>query len=846
MVKLLRKIALPILGICLTFNVSSQKLGFAEVLAENPDTPTTFCVPNNIQNTDLLHKENIAIKYAGGDWLFITTTPQWINEHKSNGSLTDFYFEFAPPALMGDSARFFHFVDPVLEGIGGLQRAYTGKDVIIGVVDTGVDFNHPDLQDANGNTRVLRYWDHTVATGPAPMPYNYGTVWDSAAINNGTCTSLDNHSHGTTVVGQAAGNAAANGTNKGVAPEADIIMVESNFNASNWTLTIADACDYIFKVADSLGKPAIVNLSLGTYLGSHDGNDPASIAIEQMLDAKNGRLVVAAAGNSGFQLPYHVRNDITADTSFTWLVNNPAGSFGPNTIFFDLWSDVSEATFDFGFAADQITPSYSLRGSTAFYGATSSLGTVILDTIWSGSNRIATLQVYTEIVSGNYNMQVLFTAVDSTAYRYRFMTTGSGSYDLWSGQWLGFNNLETNLPTAVEMPAIVNYVLPDTLQSIVSSWNCSEKVISVANMGNRNAYQRCNGTQYNTNPPVTPGKISGSSSKGPNRHNLIKPDIAAAGEVSLTTSPMWMVNNPAVYCSVLDTGGFHGRNGGTSIAAPVISGIAALYFEHCSNASYMDFFNDLTATAYTDGFTGTVPNNECGYGKAHALDLMLSTEYVANITGPAGICEDSIDLSITTSATLGSVLWSDGFNGLVNTVFTPDNYSASIVDVRSCPAETDTLSVVQFAVPTITPITIGVNQLSVIASDSYQWTLNGIDLPGETNPTLIIAPPYGVYTCYTVSPDGCKVESDAVQFGVGISENIAQNVTLFPNPTDEYFKISSEDEVINVSLISADGRVIPVAITNGNQVDMSKISRGLYQVIVVTSRGTLITKISRM
>ena len=846
MVKLLRQISLTFFGITLLFSVNAQKLGFAEVLEKTPLEPTTFCVPNNLQNADLLQQERVTVKYGSNEWLFITTTPQWINQQTQNGSLTDFYFEFAPPALMGDSARFFHFVDPVLNGTNGLQQSYTGKDVIIGVIDTGVDFNHPDLQNANGSTRVLRYWDHTVTTGPAPMPYNYGTVWDSASINNGTCTSLDNHSHGTTVVGQAAGNAFANGTQKGVAPEADIIMVESNFNAANWTLTIADACDYIFKVADSLGKPAIINLSLGTYLGSHDGNDPASIAIENMLDAKNGRVVVAAAGNSGFQLPYHVRNDITADTSFTWFVNNPSGSFGPNTIFFDLWSDVSEATFDFGFAADQVSPSYSLRGSTSFYGATSSLGTAIVDTIWSGTNQLATFQVFTQIVSGNYNMQVLFTQVDSTAYNYRFMTTGSGSYDLWSGQWIGLNNIVTNIPSAAVMPSIVNYVLPDTLQSIVSSWNCSEKVISVANMGNRTSYQRCNGTQYNTNPPVTPGKLSGSSSKGPNRHNVIKPDISAAGEVSLTTSPMWMVNNPAVYCTVLDTGGYHGRNGGTSIAAPVISGIAALYFEHCNDASYSDFFNDLTSTAYTDGFTGTVPNNAYGYGKAHALDLMLSTEYVASVSGPAGICSDSIDLSINTLATMGTALWSDGYNGLVTTIIAPGNYSASLMDVRSCTAQTDTLSVVQFIVPTITPITIGTNLLTAIASDSYQWTLNGSDLPGATNSSLVISPPYGIYTCYTISTDGCKVETDAVQLGLSVSEFNLHNVLLYPNPTENTFTISGSENILSLSLIGADGRVIPTVLSNGNQVDISHLSKGLYQVVIITSQGIVITKISRM
>ncbi len=86
----------------------------------------------------------------------------------------------------------------------------------------------------------------------------------------------------------AASNGLANGTNKGFAPESDLIIVETDFNqtVNNWKLTIADACDYIFKVADSLGKPAVINLSLGDYYGTHDATDPAAELIETLLDEK--------------------------------------------------------------------------------------------------------------------------------------------------------------------------------------------------------------------------------------------------------------------------------------------------------------------------------------------------------------------------------------------------------------------------------------------------------------------------------------------------------------------------------------------------------------------------------
>src|SRR5690606_11464448 len=161
-----------------------------------------------------------------------------------------------------------------------------------------------DLKNSDGTTRVLRIWDQSTSTGGTVSPYGYGLVWNKAQIDAGLCTQMDNDAHGTTVVGAASGNGLSTGYNYGVAPESDIIMIKTKFNNPNWAQTVADACDYIFKVADSLGKPAVVNLSVGDYMGSHDGLDPAALAIDQLL-LEDGRIVVAACGNSGAKGKYH-------------------------------------------------------------------------------------------------------------------------------------------------------------------------------------------------------------------------------------------------------------------------------------------------------------------------------------------------------------------------------------------------------------------------------------------------------------------------------------------------------------------------------------------------------------
>jgi hypothetical protein len=688
-------IALISLFSCFSIHtVNAQKFGFKEILKNHPDEITVFCVPNSVSHLKLLEKENISIKYKSSNWIFINAAPSWIDKHKKEGSLSDYYFEFAPPVALGDSARAAHFVNEVHAGDMPLGVPYTGKGVIIGVVDQGIDFLHEDFLDENGKTRVLRYWDHTVSGPNPPTPYGYGQLWDSTAINNGTCTSTETGTaHGSTVAGMAVGDGSANGSNKGMAPDANIVIVETNFNLPNWSLSIADACDYIFKVADSLGMPAIVNLSLGSYLGSHDGNDPATEYIESLVDEKPGRIVVCAAGNSGLKGKYHQQSSVSLDTNFVWFLNNPSASLGANTIFFDLWSDVSDATYDFALGADTPGPSYDFRGRTNFHGAQSSIGVTIFDTIWNGTNRIATFEAYTELIDGAYHLQMVVTNVDSTNYLYRFETKGSGKYDLWSGAWLGFNDMVSSTPTPVEMPAIIYYKLPDAEQTIVSAWNCSEKIVSVGNVVNRSGHIDNNGNPYVNADPTPPGKICPKSSVGPTRHNLIKPDISAAGEVSLTAGPLWALANP-IYNSLIDSGGMHIRNGGTSMASPVVAGIAGLYLERCRYATYNDFLTDIKNTAIIDSYTGLVPNNNYGFGKINAfLTLQETTLPIQPIISING----SNELTSTTENQYQWFLNNDTIIGENAQTYTPQlpfgDYTVLVINNDGCTNTSDPITI---------------------------------------------------------------------------------------------------------------------------------------------------------
>lgn len=812
---------------------------------------TTFCVPNDSVTHALLKKDKIAEKYETASWIFISASPKWIDQITRSGELKNYYFEFAPPMALSDTAVVRHHALEVHQGIGGLSSSFTGKDVIVGIVDEGLDWSNPDFIDSTGKTRVLRYWDHSTNVGGAiPAPYYYGIVWDSAAINTGLCTSTENSTaHGTTVAGIATGNGRANGTNTGFAPDADLIIVETNFNLENWTLTIADACDYIFKVADSLGKPAVVNLSLGSYLGSHDGNDPASEYIESLLMQKNGRVVVCAAGNSGAWGKYHVHGDLDADTSFVWMLPNPSSQLGPNTIYMDLWTDSLSAGWDYALGANKSSGSFAERASTIYRASDLQAGGTIYDTLWNGSNRIATVEIYPEYIDHNLHIQFYFSHVDSTNYFFSLKTTGGGNFDAWTGSShpsIQLNDMVTVIPSFTQYAPIFNYLMPDSLQTVVSSWNCSEKVISVGNVKNRIGHFDKNGNWYNGYGDfIAVGQLSRNSSKGPNRHNVIKPEVSASGDVTLGSAPLWMVNNPA-YNAALDINGWHARNGGTSMASPCVAGIAALYLEKCSRASYATFRNDLINTSQPDQFTGTIPNNAYGYGKPHALNLLLSNEFSAALTGDSGMCATPIPLTATSSSILSTAFWSNDSIGTSVYIASPGNYWADVYNNKGCKTRSDTITVVQLAGLPILPITQLGNTLITSSFSNYQWTLNGVDIPGATSSTLVITPPYGTYTCYCVSPEGCISETPPYTVLAGLTENSLSSIRIYPNPSHDVISISTSLPIISIEFKDATGRVVHPEKTSDSQWSFNKLARGLYEVTITTTTEKFFSKIMRL
>lgn len=596
-------------------------------------------LPVQLSNTSLLadlSRYDATHTLSAGGWHTVRIPAKYIPDLAADERVSKIYFSSVKGQVLNDTMVINNRVTPIHTGNMPLNKVYKGNGVILGLLDTGIEINHPDFKDSNGNTRILRIWDQN-APYDGINPYGYGKVWEAAYIDAGLCTHDDApqyFGHGSIVTGIAAGNGLAVGKFSGVAPEADIVLVAIDFTAPNWTSIVADATHFVYSTADTENKPCAINASIGTYGGSHDGSDPGAIAIDSMIKAKNGRSFVCAAGNAGHVF-YHLGYPVTSDTTFTWFqVNNGNTIMGVPGVCFELWADTAAFSgVSFAFGADKVSPTYSFRGRTAFDNIQNRLNITFDDTIKNNlGQKIAHLQTWAEVIGDKYLLQLFMPQPDSNTYYFRLELTGNGMFDVWSDSWMGFAKMvKTNLPTPGQFPPIIYYRQPDTLKTIVGSFTCLPTTITVANYTNRSTYM-----DYNNNLQVmafTPGAISATSSIGPTRTGMQKPDIGASGDITLSSSRLatvaaMIVSEPFKVAQ----GGMHNRNGGTSLASPVVAGTAALYLEKCPEASWQEIKQAITGTAYTDGFTGAVPNYRWGFGKTDAFAALLSSTTTITIT----------------------------------------------------------------------------------------------------------------------------------------------------------------------------------------------------------------------
>lgn len=231
----------------------------------------------------------------------------------------------------------------------------TGTNVLLGCIDSGIQYTHPAFLTPTGDTRIAAIWDQTLTADDAPVFPGYGRVFRKTEIQralNGAAPfrivpSRDDTGHGTALAGIAAGSPDAGASFCGAAPQAEIAVVKVQ-PAKPYLLTqaclqpeaevyaetdILSGIQWLLSLSRELELPLVICLGLQTWQGSHDGDS----ALEKTIDyfsGSPGLCFVTGTGNEADAQHHHsFRTDSDLQASVELLAEDAQGSFSA-----ELWA----------------------------------------------------------------------------------------------------------------------------------------------------------------------------------------------------------------------------------------------------------------------------------------------------------------------------------------------------------------------------------------------------------------------------------------------------------------------------------------------------------------------------
>jgi len=503
----------------------------------------------------------------------------------------------------------------------GLKQKYFGDSVIIGIVDQGFDYTHPTFYDTTGTRlRILRAWEQGNDQGPAPSGFSYGTEITGPDALLAKQYS-DAESHGTHVAGIAGGSGFLTPGNqyRGVAPDANLIFVRIGNSAS----AVTDGINYIFQQAASAGKPAVVNLSLGSHIGPHDGTSLMDQAIDNLVGP--GKIVAGAAGNEG-GTPLHIHHAFNSDTIRTAVDfenRDPVYNYGR----IEHWGS---ANSDFSVALRILDQSLNVIATTPFYKASENPSGNNWQLLGDDTLKYSVTGVGSSVLNQKPNLLVMVNGVKKKYIVVLNVTSPNSQVDIWN-DGLGVGASFVGAPQ-------LGYIAGDTKCTMGEIGGTSKKIITVGAYTTKYTFQNIKGQTMTSTDSLD--RIAYFSSRGPTADGRTKPEITAPGEqlVSSVNSfdPSYDENNDQVVMKVEDgsTGWFFAAMQGTSMATPLTSGVIALMLQANRNMGPEQVKNILQESARTDTYTGTIDpggSNTWGWGKIDAQKAVLTASGASGI-----------------------------------------------------------------------------------------------------------------------------------------------------------------------------------------------------------------------
>ena len=520
---------------------------------------------------------------------------------------------------------------PVYSG-EGLPQAYTGRGVVMGIMDVGFDLTHPNFFDTTGNDyRIGALWDQ-LSVDTLDTEYYVGADYVGREALLSYAHSRDGLilTHGTHTLGCAAGSGA--GTDyRGVAPESDICLVN---NAVSSDLPLIDSVNvykytyatdalgfkYIFDYADAHQQPCVISFSEGSPQDFR-GYDILYNAVLDSLTSYPGHIIVSSAGNDGYYNTFFHKPAGQASAG-AFLRGTRSGcdftlkSAQPFKLRLKAYVDsqiheacisLPEELSEEGLFSDTLTLGntdyyINIEGFPSCYNATETAYEVMM----SGSGRIGG--------AAPFSVELVGEDADIDFY------LGSGNLD--------YNDLDTSLNAGEPTHSI-------------NSPACSESVICVGGTTYSEGFVNYKGETIESNwGPI--GKRGSYSSVGPTYDNRTKPDVMAPGiDIVSSLSSYYLEGSPegsdVKYCTELfdhnDRTYAWAAFSGTSMSAPIVGGAIALWLEARPRLTRQQVMQVISETSTHPDPTHSYPNNLYGYGQIDVYRGLLRVLDLSDVTG---------------------------------------------------------------------------------------------------------------------------------------------------------------------------------------------------------------------
>ena len=511
------------------------------------------------------------------------------------------------------------------------QRGVSGRGVVIGIIDSGIDFRHHDFRNGDGSTRIKYLLDLST-----PGPDYSGTAYDEDDINNALngivgLGETDASGHGTHVAGIAAGDGMDGygyGNYAGVAPEADLVIVKATRDMEGREFLSSDqiiALTFIDSVAQVLDQPWVANLSLGGHNGAHDGTSSMERFIDSMVGpGKPGKVVVTVAGNDG-DMDVHARTDLGASSdskiSIQVFQYFPQSGPGNDLVVISGWYDG-----DYSIGVDLIAPSGEKYGP------------VLPGNVFDRKTDNGAVYIWNGFYENNGSYKPGLNPFNGDREFYIQIIDEDENQTPASGEWqMKFSGIGGEVDAWLASASMdAGFVQGNVAFGKLSIPGTARNSITAAAFISKKNWTDLDGNflTFDGDGEFEKGTISEFSSPGPVRKGgYQKPDIAAPGQIvassySVNAPPsspfsVFAQSDPRYPNALIDEDGVHGMNSGTSMAAPHIAGAAALILELYPEYSAVQVKEMLITSANADRFVGPAPNDLWGWGK---LDIFSALQ----------------------------------------------------------------------------------------------------------------------------------------------------------------------------------------------------------------------------